>query len=84
MPDPVNIQNWIFNSVSVFLIVEGVISVMDAMSDKNKTTLSQARAWLRSILMVVSAIIIFWLTHSTETSVRNVSRRNNYGGGNNF
>lgn len=81
MPDPINIQNWIFNAVSVFLIVEGVVSVLDSMSDKNKTTLSQARSWLRSILMVVAAIIIFWLTHSTEVSIRNVgmNRRNNYG-----
>jgi uncharacterized membrane protein HdeD (DUF308 family) len=78
MPDPINIQNWVFNAVSIFLIVEGVLNIMNAINNKDSKTVTQARRWIQSILMIVSAVIIFWLTHSTELKV-NVGRpRNNY------
>lgn len=81
MPDPVTIQNWVFNAVSIFLIVEGVLNIMNAMSkkDKDSKTVTQARIWVQSILMIVSAVIIFWLTHSTDVKVNfGRSRNNNY------
>ena len=79
MPDAVTIQNWVFNAVSIFLIIEGVLMVMDSMQAKDKTTLSQARAWIRAILMIVLAVVIFWLTHSTKIKV-NFGRSANRGG----
>lgn len=81
MPDPVTIQNWVFNAVSIFLIVEGVLNIMNVMSkkDKDSKTVTQARIWIQSILMIVSAVIIFWLTHSTDVKVNfGRSRNNNY------
>jgi uncharacterized membrane protein len=81
MPDAITIQNWVFNAAAIFLIIEGVLSTMDAMQANDKTTLSQARAWIRAILMVMLAIFIFWLTHSTKVKVnfgRSANRGNYY------
>lgn len=76
MADPVSIQNWVFNAVSAFLVVEGVLSIVNVVYDKDKKTGSQqARIWIRSVLMIVAAIIMFWLIHSTETTVRNTANR---------
>lgn len=76
MADPVSIQNWVFNAVSAFLVVEGVLSIVNVVYDKDKKTGSQqARIWIRSVLMIVAAIIMFWLIHSTETTVRNTTNR---------
>lgn len=76
MADPVSIQNWVFNAVSAFLVVEGVLSIINVVYDKDKKTgAQQARIWIRSVLMIVAAIIMFWLIHSTETTVRNTTNR---------
>lgn len=89
MADPVSIQNWVFNAVSAFLIIEGVISVVNLVYEKDKKTpTQQARIWIRSILMIIAAIVIFWLIHSSETSVRvrstNVRSMNNRSNFNNI
>jgi uncharacterized membrane protein HdeD (DUF308 family) len=80
MPDPASIQNWIFNAVSIFLIVEGVLNAINVMSKKKDTvsTISQARIIIQSILMIVAAIVIFWLNHSTPVQVNIQRPRNNF------
>ena len=80
MSDPLSMRKWIFNSVAALLIIEGVVEIVNAMYKKDQSGVHQARIWLRSILMIVSAIVIFWLTQVTKVSL-NLPRVNNGGGG---
>ena len=70
MSDPVSMQKWVFNAVAALLIIEGVVEIVNSIYKKDQTTIHQARIWLRSLLMIVSALIIFWLTQSTKVTVR--------------
>lgn len=80
MSDPVNIQNWIFNAVSVFLIVEAVIGIFNAVVDK-KDAKAQARIWSRSFFMIVAAVLIFYLNHATPVTVNFPKVRRNFNNG---
>lgn len=68
MSNPAGIYRITFITACVFLVVEAVYSTMDEMKRSQKTTLSQATSWIRSILMVVLAVIMFLFLGSTVTS----------------
>lgn len=74
MSDPISMTNWIINSVAILLIVEGVIEIVNAVYKKDQTTIHQARIWLRSLLMIVSAIVIFWINRKTPISIGNMPK----------
>lgn len=82
MSDPISMRKWIFNSVAALLVIEGIVEIVNAVYKKDQKTIHQARIWLRSLLMIVSAIIIFWLVQSTKVSLNLPKpRMNNNGGG---
>ena len=59
----------VFTSASVFLIVEAVFAILYEFRKKDKSTLSQATVWIRSLLMIMLAVIIMVFIKSTETQV---------------
>lgn len=69
MPDPVSMTNWIINSIAALLIIEAVIEIVNTMYKKDQTTVHQARIWLRSLLMIVSAVILFWINLKSPVSL---------------
>ncbi len=70
MSDPVRIYNTVFLLAAGFLIIEAVFGIMYNMKKPSKgTTLSQAATWIKSLLMIVFAVIIVTFLQSTDTSV---------------
>ena len=68
MSNPSTIYTLIFVTAPIFLIVEAVFSTLNEMKKTDKTTLSQATAWIKSILMIVLASIMLMLLRSTVTN----------------
>lgn len=68
MSNPAGIYRIVFITACVFLVVEAVFSTIEEMKRTQKTTLSQATAWIRSIFMIILAIIMFLFLGSTVTS----------------
>jgi hypothetical protein len=67
MIDPADLYSFVFTSASVFLIVESVFNLMSEMKNKSSTQLSQATTWIRSLLMIVLAIVMFFFVRSSQT-----------------
>jgi hypothetical protein len=67
MSNPSTIYTLIFVTAPIFLIIEAVFSTLNEMKRSDKTTLSQATAWIKSILMIVLASIMLMLLRSTVT-----------------
>ena len=68
MSNPSTIYTLIFVTAPIFLIIEAVFSTLNEMKRSDKTTLSQATAWIKSILMIVLASIMLMLLRSTVTN----------------
>jgi len=68
MSNPSEIYRIVFISVCVFLVVDAVFATLNEMKRSGSTTLSQATVWIRSILMVVMAVVMFLFLGSTETT----------------
>lgn len=68
MLDLADIPTFVFASTSVFLIVEAVYGILYETRRKDGTTLSQATTWIRSLLMIVTAIVISVIVKSTLTT----------------
>lgn len=69
MSDPVQIYNTVFYAGSCFLVIEAVYGIMNEMKKSQRTTLSQATAWIKSLLMIVLALVMVMFIQSTDTSV---------------
>ena len=67
MSNPSTIYTLIFVTAPIFLIVESVFATLNEMKRSDKTTLSQATAWIKSILMIVLASVMLMLLRSTVT-----------------
>jgi hypothetical protein len=67
MSNPSTIYTLIFVTAPIFLILEAVFATLNEMKRSDKTTLSQATAWIKSILMIVLASIMLMLLRSTVT-----------------
>lgn len=67
MSNPSTIYTLIFVTAPIFLIVEAVFNTLNEMKRSDKTTLSQATIWIKSILMIVLASIMLLLLRSTVT-----------------
>ena len=67
MIDPADLYKFVFTSASIFLIVESVFNIMDEMKNKSSTQLSQATTWIRSLLMIVLSIVMFFFVRSSQT-----------------
>lgn len=68
MSNPSEIYRIVFITACVFLVVEAVFSTLMEMKKSNSTTLSQATSWIRSILMIVLAVVMFLFLGSTQTT----------------
>lgn len=68
MTNPSEIYRIVFITACVFLVVEAVFSTLAEMKKTKSTTLSQATSWIRSILMIVLAVVMFLFLGSTETT----------------
>lgn len=73
MSNPSNIYKIIFITACIFLVVEAVFSTLDEMKKPKSTTLAQATSWIRSIFMIVLAVVMFMLLQSTQTTSVNAS-----------
>lgn len=63
-----DLYTFVFGAGSAFLIIEAVFSILYEMRRKDGTTLSQATVWIRSLLMIVLAVVMMFLLKSTQTS----------------
>lgn len=69
MSDPVAMNNWIVNSISALLVIEGVVEIVNSIYKKDQSTVHQARMWIRSILMITAAVILFWINRKVPVSL---------------
>jgi hypothetical protein len=72
MIDPSDLYGFVFTSASILLIIEAVFAVMGEMKSKSSTKLSQATVWIRSLLMIVLAIVILVFLRSSQTTAQPV------------
>lgn len=63
-----DLYTFVFGAGSAFLIVESVYGILGEMRRKDGTTLSQATVWIRSLLMIVLAIVMMVLIKSSATT----------------
>lgn len=68
MSDPVRVYNAVFYAACAFLVIEAVYGIMNEMKKSQRTTLSQAATWIKSLLMIVLAVVMFAFLQSTDTS----------------
>lgn len=68
MSNPSEIYRIVFITACVFLVVEAVFATLNEMKNGKSTTLSQATSWIRSIFMIVLAVVMFLFLGSTETT----------------
>lgn len=68
MLDFADLYTFVFGAGSAFLVVEAVYGILNETRRKDGTTLSQATVWIRSLLMIVLAIVMIVLIKSTATT----------------
>ncbi len=68
MLDLADIPAFVFGSASAFFIIEAIFGIMDEIKRKDGSTLSQATTWIRSLLMIVMAIVMLVFIKSTATT----------------
>ena len=71
MTDPADLYTFVFTSASAFLVIEAIYGVLYS-TKKHPTNdsakqLVQAKTWIRSILMIVLAIIMLFFVKSSQT-----------------
>jgi hypothetical protein len=68
MIDPSDLYNFVFVSAALFFVIEAVFSIIEEIKKPSSTSLSQATIWIRSLLMIVFAVVLFMFMRSSQTS----------------
>lgn len=69
MIDPGKVNSAVVYAVCAFLVIEAVYGIMNEMKKSQRSTLSQAATWIKSLLMITFAVILGLFFINTETSV---------------
>ena len=68
MLDPSDLYNFVFTAAALFLIIESIFNIISEIKKPSSTSLSQATIWIRSLLMIVLGIVIFFFMRSSQTT----------------
>lgn len=66
MIDPSDLYTFVFAAASMFLIIEAVYNFIPGQKETSKK-LSDATKWLRSLLMITLAVVMFIFVRSSQT-----------------
>lgn len=63
---------FVFIAASATMVTESAFAIVEEFQNKNRTPLSQAKVWIRTLLMVTLSLVMLYLITNSGVSAQEV------------